>query len=152
MQSIQRGWAGHITVHAAAMLLASLIIAVCAPFGTAAASGQEAKPPNDSRAPRKCAGIIDARDWLNPFIIVNAKDVVVIEQGDSVPRHEMPLSQLATYLKRLPKSAWPCGKVVAAAEAGLRGLNDGPAIKENCSKLNKILKGLRVKADWWPSA
>jgi hypothetical protein len=40
--------------------------------------------------------------------------------------------------------------MVAASQGGPRGLNDGPAIKENSSKIDKILKGLKVKVDWWP--
>jgi hypothetical protein len=63
----------------------------------------------------------------------------------------MLLSQLAAYLKQLPKDAWPCGRLVAAQETGPRGPNDDPAIKENCAKFNKILKKLEVKVDWWPS-
>ncbi len=65
----------------------------------------------------------------------------------------MPVSQLAAYLKQLPKSAWPCGKVVAASQNGIRGgSKDDSAINEICSKVNKILKEIRVKVDWWPSA
>jgi hypothetical protein len=128
------------------MLGVSLLIAVCA------ASSQNATPSNDSKAQNKCGGIRDSRDWPNPIISVNAKSVVVTLHGSSEPRQEMPLNHLAAYLKQLPRNAWPCGKVVIASEAGLRGLDDGPAIKENCSKLNEILKGLGVKVDWWPSA
>ena len=117
-----------------------------------AASGQTAPPSNGSKAQPKCSGFTDGRDWPNPAIIVNARGVVVVLHGDSVPRHEMPLSELAAYLKQLPKDAWPCGKAVAAQEAGLRGFGDGPAIKENCAKLTEILKELEVKVDWWPSA
>jgi hypothetical protein len=152
MQAMNQSGSEHFTVNTAAMLLASLIIVVCVPCVPAVASDQEATPSNDSKAQNKCGGIIDARDWPNPSIIVNANDVVVVLHGSSVPRHEMPLSQLAAYLKQLPLNAWPCGKVVIAAEAGLRGLNDGPAIKQNCSKVNEILKGLAVKVNWGPSA
>lgn len=119
---------------------------------SSAASGQNTKPSDGSKAQPKCSGITDGREWPNPAIIVNARSVVVILHGDSVPRHEMPLSELAAYLKQLPKDAWPCGKTVAAQEAGLRGLDDGPAIKENCAKVNEILKELEVKVDWWPPA
>jgi len=152
MQLIERKCVGRLAVNAAVMLLASLITVVCAPFGLAAASGQDATPPNDSKAQHKCVGIADASDWPNPYIIVSAEYVVVILHGPYAPRHEVPLSQLAAYLKQLPKTAWPCGKVVGAQESGLRGLNDGPAISENCSKVNKLLKGLKVKVNWWPSA
>ena len=151
MRTMNQSSSARFTVNTAAMLLASLIIVVCVPCVPAVASDQEATPSNDSRASQKCGGITDARDWPNPYIIVNTKDVVVIVHGSSVPRHEMPLNQLAAYLKQLPKNAWPCGKVVAAQQNGLRGgPNDGPAIDENCSKVNKILKDLEVRVDWWP--
>jgi len=70
-----------------------------------------------------------------------------------MPRDEVALSQLAAYLRRLPKSAWPCGRVVAAQENGvIGGPGDASAIKETCSKVNKILLRLGVKVVWWPSA
>jgi hypothetical protein len=152
MQPMNRKLAGYVAGNAAAMWLASLIILVCAPIRPAAASGQYATPSDDSKAREKCGGIIDSRDWPNPFITIGAKSVVVAVHGSSIPRHEMPVDQLAAYLEQLPTSAWPCGKVVIAAEGGLRAFGDGPAIKENCSKVNEILKGLKVKVDWWPSA
>jgi hypothetical protein len=100
----------------------------------------------------QCRNILDARDWPNPYIIVSARTVEIVGPGSSAPRHEMPLSQLADYLRRLPKSAWPCGRIVAAQQSGPRRQDDGPAIAENCSKLNKILMGLKLKVNWWPSA
>ena len=152
MQLIDRKRAGHIAVNAGTLFLTSLIIVACALFKPATASDEGATSSNDSKAQNKCGGITDARDWPNPYIVVNAKDIAVISRGSSVAQREMPLDQLAVFLKQLPKNAWPCGKVVAAQQNGITGPDDEPIIKENCAKLNKILKGLKVKVDWWPSA
>ena len=117
------------------------------------ASDRNAAPSSSSQAPERCAGITDARDWRNPYIVVNTGGVLLILYGSSRPTNEMPVSQLAAYLSQLPKRAWPCGKVVAASKNGLSGgPNDGPAINDNCSRVNKILKEIGVKVEWWPSA
>jgi hypothetical protein len=132
-------------------MLASL--AVVAAIGSSVASGQNAKQPKASEARRNCAEITDAQNWPNPFITVNPSSVTVAVHGASTVRQEMPLSNLAVYLKALPESAWQCGKVVAASENGLRGpKTDDAAIKENCSRLKDILRGLSIEIDWWPSA
>ena len=64
----------------------------------------------------------------------------------------MPVEQLASFLKRLPNSAWPCGKVVGLQEAGVRGFHDNAPIAENLRKVKQILKKLAVRMDPWPSA
>ena len=136
---------GYRVVNAGVMLLGTLISVISSP-------GQSATPSNARKAQNKCADIQDASDWLNPLISVNAKSVVVTINGSSEQQREIQLNQLEPYLKQLPKSAWKCGKVVAAAENGLRGIGDGPAIRRNCSAVAKILAGLGLKVSWWPSA
>ena len=110
----------------------------------------QVSPPDRSLGGTKCATVTDGRDWPNPYIVVAATGVTVI--SGSQERHEMPVEQLASFLKRLPKSAWPCGKVAAVQEAGLRGLHDDAAITENLKKVKRILKRLAVRMDPWPSA
>ena len=109
-----------------------------------------AAPPDPSRARAKCSGITEAGDWPNPYIIVAATGVTVV--SGSQERREMPIEELASFLKRLPKSAWPCGKVAALQEAGLRGINDDAPIAENLREVKQILKKLAVRIDPWPSA
>ena len=109
-----------------------------------------AAPPDPSRARAKCSGITQAEDWANPFIVVAATGVTVI--FGSQERREMPVEQLASLLRGLPKSAWPCGRVAALQEAGPRGLHDNAPIPENLRKVKRILKGLAIRADNWPSA
>jgi hypothetical protein len=109
-----------------------------------------AAPPDPSPARAKCAGFTQAGDWPNPYIIVAAAGVTVI--SGSQERREMPAGELASFLKSLPKSAWPCGRVAAVQEAGLRGLHDDAPIAENLRTVKRFLKKLAIKMDPWPSA
>jgi hypothetical protein len=62
------------------------------------------------------------------------------------------LEKLASFLKRLRQVDWPCGRVAAVEEAGVRGIDDSAAITKNQKKVNRILKTLHIRADWWPPA
>ena len=107
------------------------------------------------RVPSKVHGIPinDATDSPDPFIVVGATDVTVICLRCSLQTQDVSLDQLAAFLKQLPHVAWPCGRVVGAAESGVRGVNDdSAAITKNCEKVNRILRTLDIRADWWPSA
>ncbi|MBI2680981.1 MAG: hypothetical protein HYX25_08260 [Candidatus Solibacter usitatus] len=109
-----------------------------------------AAPPDPARARAKCSGFTQPGDWPNPFIVVAAAGVTVI--SGSHERREMAVEQLASFLKKLPKSAWPCGRVAALQQAGPRGLHDDAPIAGNLRKVKQILKKLAVRMDPWPSA
>jgi len=111
--------------------------------------------PDRSRDRIKCAGIRDAREWPNPFVIVAATGVTVIScrsRRSSPQSRDMAVDQLASFLRGLPRTAWPCGRVVGLQESGVRGSGDGAIISENLEKVKSILKTLRVRVDGWPSA
>ena len=146
MRFIDQKQSGPLAAKAVMLLWVLLLIVACT-----SCSGQDATSRHGSPTQIKCVGITDARDWPNPYIVVSAKGVSVYFKGTSIPQHEMPLNQLAAYLKQLPKSAWPCGNVVAAQQNGISP-NGGPITEENSAKVDEILKGLKMKVDWWPSA
>ena len=104
--------------------------------------------PSPGRA--KCSGISDSRDWPNPYIIVAAAGVTVI--FGSREQREMPVGQLASFLKSLPKSAWRCGRVAAVQPAGVIGIHDQAPVAENFQRVKRVLKQLGIRVDPWPPA
>jgi hypothetical protein len=141
----------YFTTRATTMLLTSLIIVAVTPIGSAGAHSKPGVPVSpDSNAEKRCFGIAGAYDWPNPYIGVNTtKDVFVIAPGASIPKDEIPLKELGAYLEQLPKTAWPRGRVVAAQQSGISIPDDRRVIRRNCRKVNRVLRRLKMKANWW---
>ena len=94
----------------------------------------------------------DAKDWLNPYLIIERDGVTVI--CNALARDErkfITLPQIDDYLKNLPATAWPYGKIIGVQEAGIGSGNDGQLIGENKKKIEQILESLKIKPNWWPS-
>jgi hypothetical protein len=104
-------------------------------------------PPPDRS---KYRHIRDARDWKNPFISVGRDHVTLSCRALSIQYKRVRLEDLARELVALPVSAWPYGRIVGASESGPRAVGDGPFIKENCKKLEKIIHSTGAVVDWWP--
>ena|SRR5437667_2567767 len=118
-------------------------------------AANNANPAHRSRERTNCAGITDAREWPNPFVVVAATSVTVLSRTSrsSPPEsRDMSTEELAPFLRALPKTAWPCGKVVGLSEAGVRGVHDDAIIAENLKRVKRILKRLRIRMNGWPSA
>ena len=61
--------------------------------------------------------------------------------------------ELLPALAKLPASNWPYGRVVAAAENGVRASEkDGVAIRRNKGIVGGILQGAHITVEWIPSA
>jgi len=107
--------------------------------------------PEADRA--KYGHIRDARDWRNPWISARADGIEVVSPALPGARKLVLPSELRALLISLPESAWPYGRVIAAADAGLRaGRRDDELIRQNHLLIERILSTLGVKVDWWPSA
>jgi hypothetical protein len=106
-------------------------------------------PPPD---PNKYSSVRDARDWQNPYLIVQAKGIVdarpVSAAMEAVP---MSPGEVVAYLEKLPSIAWPYGLVVAVQENSLRNPGDGGPIKRNREELVGLLEKAGIKVDLWPS-
>jgi hypothetical protein len=87
----------------------------------------------------------DAKDWRNPYLVVGAVDVQVLNVGTT------KIEQLQTFLKKLPEKVWPYGRVVALQEQALRSGNDNEKIKKNLEKVLTILKAADIKVELWPN-
>jgi len=92
--------------------------------------------------------VLDATDWKNPYLLITRDGFDVRFQGG---RMFGPLSVLAQTLVGLPDSAWPYGRVVAGQEIGVRSRDDGPVIQRNREEADRILRGVGLSVQWWPS-
>jgi hypothetical protein len=115
----------------------------------------QALPPLQSRIrksdPKKYQGILDAKDWKNPQLIVRPTGIEVI--GITPAGSGIPVDSVFDVLGHLPDSAWPYGLVVAVEDVGLRASkNDDAPIHANRVKLLRILKQNGIAVELWPSA
>ena len=97
--------------------------------------------------------IHDARDWQNPFLVVQRDGVSVTARGGSQTGSQMvSIDKLANYLDSLPEKAWPYGKIVGLQEIGIRSGDDDKFIERNKTETVRILNSLGIEFNWWPSA
>ena len=98
-------------------------------------------------ADKKAFGQIrDARDWRNPRIIVSDPDILIVD------RALVTAPELISKLAKLPKDAWPYGRIVLIMKGSIGSKGTGPKAKENYYKVLMILKEANIQADQWPSA
>ena len=80
-----------------------------------AAARIQAIPP---ASPEKYRGMRDMKGWRNPYLIVRADGVALLDPDDHVER-VFKAEELTQELGKLPASAWPYGRVVAVTENGV---------------------------------
>ena len=111
----------------------------------------------DPRIPAPIAAkykdIRDAKDWLNPILIIRAEGVEVRSRGLPTGQKTVPLVELRALIIGLPVADWPYGRIVLAQDSSLRQADrsDDQPIKQNHDAGERILKALGVTVDWWPS-
>jgi hypothetical protein len=90
------------------------------------------------------------KSWRNPYLIIRTDGVALLDSGDSaeiILRNDEVLGALA----RLPAADWPYGRVVAAAENGVRASEqDGVAIRRNKGIVGGMLQEAHVVVKWVP--
>jgi hypothetical protein len=135
--------------------LAVLLISCSAPQGpdTAALEASAAArilaiPP---ASPEKYRGMIDMKGWQNPYLIIKADGVALLDAGNHEERLLKP-AELTQALAKLPPSAWPYGRVVAVTENGVRAAGDDVPIRKNRAIVAGALESLHVLINWIPSA
>lgn len=102
----------------------------------------------------KYKDIRDAKDWLNPKMLVAADGIQVVSSALPGGRKTVTSDELRRVLIDLPLTAWPYGRVVLASDPSVRraDLSDDEAIRRNHDSVETILKALDVVGDWWPPA
>lgn len=107
-------------------------------------------PPDD---PDKYKSIRDARDWQNPYLVIQRDGIAfrclaISEQDWQIIAPE----ELREKLMGLPVSAWPYGRTVAVQEIGIRSGGDDKYIAADKGKVDSVLESLGIKNYVWPSA
>ena len=102
--------------------------------------------------PEKYGGMVDMKGWRNPYLIIRADGVALLDPDNHLERILKP-GELTQALGNLPQSAWPYGRVVAVTENGSRGSADGSVkIRQNRALVAGTLESMHVLIKWVPSA
>ena len=102
--------------------------------------------------PEKYRSLVQMKGWRNPYLIIRADGVGLLDPDDHLERILKP-EELTQALGNLPPSAWPYGRVVAVTENGVRsGANDDVKIRTNRAIVAGTLESMHVLINWVPSA
>jgi len=108
----------------------------------------QAIPPADSAQYER---IHDMKKWRNPYLIIRADGVALFDSAGSA-EIILKTDEVLPALARLPATNWPYGRVVAAAENGVRASEqDGVAIRRNKGIVGGMLESAHVTVKWVPS-
>ena len=96
--------------------------------------------------------LASTRGWRNPYLIVRADGVALLDPDDHLERILKP-EEMTLALGNLPPSAWPYGRVVAVTENGVRSSPDEDVkIRKNRAVVAGTLESLHVLIHWIPAA
>ena len=102
--------------------------------------------------PEKYRGMVDMKGWRNPYLIIRADGVALLDPENHLERILKP-GELTQALGNLPPAAWPYGRVVAVTENGLRGsADDSVKIRQNRALVAGTLESMHVLINWIPPA
>ena len=102
--------------------------------------------------PEKYRGMIDMKGWRNPYLIIRADGVALLDPDNHLERILKP-GELTQALGNLPPTAWPYGRVVAVTENGVRGsADDSVKIRQNRALVAGTLESMHVLINWIPPA
>ncbi|MGA7754707.1 MAG: hypothetical protein WCB05_17885 [Candidatus Sulfotelmatobacter sp.] len=137
----------------AMVLVASLRLAACSHESAATTPDPQAIlqaiPAADSA---KYQHLQNMKNWQNPYLIVRADGVALLDVADSA-EIILKTDELLPALAKLPPSNWPYGRVVAAAEGGTTVSDqDRVAIRRNKGIVGGLLDGAHIAIRWVPSA
>ena len=95
--------------------------------------------------------MLDMQYWRNPYLFV-LRDGVQLRVGGNGKGTHLAIAELPRALADLPKAAWPYGRIIGVQDQGLGSDDDDNYIRENHSRVDALLKCLRLEANWVPSA
>ena len=102
--------------------------------------------------PEKYRSLHDMKGWRNPYLIIRADGVALLDPENHLERILKP-GELTQALGNLPPAAWPYGRVVAVTENGVRGsADDSVKIRQNRALVAGTLESMHVLINWIPSA
>ena len=135
---------------AAVAVLASCSAAPQAPDPATLATARILAIPEPT--PEKYRSLIHMKGWRNPYLIIRADGVALLDPDDHLERILKP-GELTLALGNLPPSAWPYGRVVAVTENVIKGsAADEVKIRANRAIVAGTLENMRVLINWVPPA
>jgi hypothetical protein len=99
------------------------------------------------------AGIRDADEWRNPYLVIHADKIeLIINRQRDRERREIDVAGLQQALIGLPVAAWPYGRVVAMSDIGLVDQKAAIDLITNTRReAARILERLGVTIESWPA-
>lgn len=135
---------------AAVAVLASCSAAPKSPDPLALATARILAIPEP--APEKYRSLVHTKGWRNPYLIIRADGVALLDPDDHLERILKP-GELTQALGNLPPSAWPYGRVVAVTENSVRSsADDDVKIRTNRAIVAGTLESMHVLINWVPTA
>jgi hypothetical protein len=94
----------------------------------------------------------DLKSWRNPYVIIRADGLRLLDVGNNEQRLLKP-EELLNALAQLPSSAWPYGRVVAVEQpSSAASEKDGVEIRRLRGLVAGTLDEAKVLIEWIPSA
>jgi hypothetical protein len=98
---------------------------------------------------KKYQGILDGKDWRNPYLIVRTDGIEIA--GTASGGSPIPVESVAAALEGLPDSSWPYGLVVAVQKNGVGASEaERSQIEANQMSLEPLLGELGVVVGFRP--
>ena len=145
-------------MRAAALLIVTCILVACSSGPKPPESAFVPSPESRIAAipaadPSKYSHVRDYRSWRNPYLMIRADGVALVDFQNN-EEHILKPEELTAALAKLPDSAWPYGRVVAVAENDVRKASQEEeiAIRRNRGIVAGTLESMHVLINWIPSA
>ena len=148
-----------VSVHWEASVHGNRVLSSCLVVGAIVTGGMHAHQSVGERGldpaigpanAAKYESILDAQEWLNPYLSVCLDRIVLSVRSVNRVDETVPLGTLRNVLLDLPVTAWPYGRVVGLQDCSL-GSRDDVEARKTMLGVDEILDALRVEKDRWPS-
>lgn len=139
-----------------------LICALASSILLAACSSQPAQPVPDavvllqnipSADSAKYADLREKKTWQNPYLIVRSNNVALLSGIAANEEQLLKPEEVPEALARLPRSAWPYGRVAAilVQEAPGNSEQEKVALRRNRGEVAGALERAHVEIVWMPA-
>jgi hypothetical protein len=133
------------------VLTLGLFTLACAPQQTAPAPDPAALLQAVPAADPAKYQHVEMRSWRNPYLLLRADGVALLDIADNAEIVLKPDEMLAA-LAHLPAASWPYGRVVAISAIGTKiSEQEAIAVRRNKGIVGGILEGAHVTIDWVPA-
>jgi hypothetical protein len=130
--------------------LLAVIVSALPTLGAAQTSNQQLDSRIQSPVRARYEGVRDAKDWLNPYLVVCAGGVEMTVH--SLERKSLvTIGDLRETLVKLPVEGWPYGRIVALQECSIVVPENAETDRRRLTEVEAVLKALGVHVSHWPA-